>query len=854
MYRMNFLFFIWIILFFATIPLKAQNYGLHFYSHETIQDKRTSLDLSPNSTLCLNSSFDLSFDIYFSEHYKDYYGYIFRIITDKGLNIDLIYDQKPTSLNNFKLIIGNRFSRITFKLDRKTLFNKWNRLRIKFNRKEDRLYFDVGKRQLTEGKIGISTSGCYKIIFGVNSYNKFKTSDLPSMNIRDIKINEEGKEVYSWPLKETDGLEADEEFQGKKARVKNPSWIRAAHKRWQLAKRFIVNGNLSTAFDTKAEVLYITGPKSLYRFDVGSNAVDKITYTTQNRSMPQGNQSVFNNFSGSLYNFYVDQKNASVFDFKGRRWIQGLSDQKKLTVYWQANKFISRIDSSLYVIGGYGQRKYKSTVQRYQLKTKQWDTLAVKGDRLMPRYLAGLGSTPDGSHAYIIGGYGSNTGEQMLNPENYYDLIRYDVRRRSFKKIYSLKKPVTDFTFASSLVINTIKKQYYGLAFQNNKFNSHLQLITGSLDKPEYQYIGNQIPYIFHDISSYADLYWSKKAKKLLAVTLHQNQNKLTEVKIYTISFPPEAFITAKPSISFINRMLFPFLVGILLISEIMLFIGKRQSKHVVVVEKGNKTGFTEAIIAGIAEETEPEEANKGKIFLFGNMQVYDSNGEKITSMFSPVIKELLLLIMLHCTKNGTGITSKKLDELLWFDKSKKDARNNRAVNTAKLRTILKKVGALSLTKEAGYWKMTINDKTIKIDYLDYLDIINKKQPLNRQEVISLLQLLNRGTLLLNTNYEWMDYFKTKTTQEVIEFLLEFTGSQQAKADPDLIIRITDTILQFDEVNEEAMIMKCNLLAHLRKHTMAKNAFEKFSREYSAIYDTDYVRTFHELIEHPDQG
>lgn len=300
--------------------------------------------------------------------------------------------------------------------------------------------------------------------------------------------------------------------------------------------------------------------------------------------------------------------------------------------------------------------------------------------------------------------------------------------------------------------------------------------------------------------------------------------------------------------------MLFPFLVGILLISEIMLFIGKRQSKHVVVVEKGNKTGFTEAIIAGIAEETEPEEANKGKIFLFGNMQVYDSNGEKITSMFSPVIKELLLLIMLHCTKNGTGITSKKLDELLWFDKSKKDARNNRAVNTAKLRTILKKVGALSLTKEAGYWKMTINDKTIKIDYLDYLDIINKKQPLNRQEVISLLQLLNRGTLLLNTNYEWMDYFKTKTTQEVIEFLLEFTGSQQAKADPDLIIRITDTILQFDEVNEEAMIMKCNLLAHLRKHTMAKNAFEKFSREYSAIYDTDYVRTFHELIEHPDQG
>ena len=53
-----------------------------------------------------------------------------------------------------------------------------------------------------------------------------------------------------------------------------------------------------------------------------------------------------------------------------------------------------------------------------------------------------------------MGGYGSHTGDQMLDPTYYYDMYRYDVDRHSFKKMFNLKSPASQFTFANSLVID----------------------------------------------------------------------------------------------------------------------------------------------------------------------------------------------------------------------------------------------------------------------------------------------------------------------------------------------------------------------------------------------------------------
>jgi hypothetical protein len=107
----------------------------------------------------------------------------------------------------------------------------------------------------------------------------------------------------------------------------------------------------------------------------------------------------------------------------------------------------------LYVFGGYGQLTYKNLIQKYSINDQRWDTVKPSGDYFSPRYLAGLGTDGTGRYAYLIGGYGSKTGDQLLDPGNNYEMFRYDVLERKVTRLYSLRPLGMQFTFANSLVI-----------------------------------------------------------------------------------------------------------------------------------------------------------------------------------------------------------------------------------------------------------------------------------------------------------------------------------------------------------------------------------------------------------------
>src|ERR1700682_782697 len=122
----------------------AQTYGLTFSSHEVVLEKRTTLDLSPDDSLCFSKNFDLGFDINFIPNHQTYFGYVIRIINGNEQNIDLIYDQK-TSL--FKVIIGEKFSGISFMIDSLKLYNSWSRLNLSFDLEKNALTCLVNGRK-----------------------------------------------------------------------------------------------------------------------------------------------------------------------------------------------------------------------------------------------------------------------------------------------------------------------------------------------------------------------------------------------------------------------------------------------------------------------------------------------------------------------------------------------------------------------------------------------------------------------------------------------------------------------------------------------------------------------------------
>ena len=857
------LFSIAVILFIPTSDF-AQSYGLIFNSHEVVQEKRTCLDLSPDDSLCFSKNFELQFDINFLPRQAIYFGYVVRIIavgnnTGGYQNIDLIYNQQTST---FKVIIGENFSGISFNVDSLKLFKVWNRFAIKCDLGLHTLRFSLNGRSIGSGSIP-ATGNCFKFLWGANDFQKFRTRDIPPMQIKDIRLLDGDVLKYYWPLDETSGDRASDKVSKRIARIKNPDWIKPKFQQWKLTGSFTINGYAGAAYDAKQDRLFIAGSDSMAVFTFGNDRSTASWTPSRHEDLLLGHQAIYDTILGKLYDVFIDKRIVASYGFNNNQWDRGFVPGP-LTEYWHANKFISGVDSSLYIINGYGQLRYKNTVQRYHFATKEWDTLKVSGDYLPPRYLAALGADPQGKYAYILGGYGSLSGDQMLDPRSYYDLFRYDVKKRSFKKIYSLKPLAYPFTFANNLVISAQPDTWYGLLFANDSYNSSLQLIQGSLLDSTFRMVGNSIPYSFHDIQSFADLYYSPLSNKLIAVTLfyslQEDREKNTQVRIYTLNFPPAPAAApmemTRTSSGHWNSWLL-WLLGLAALG--VLFLAGRWARrrnarlhsaglrHTQARDSIPESEALAPLSAAYTSETSVKPPSS--IYVFGPFEVSDKEGHDITRLFTPLLKELFLVITIYTIRNGKGISSEGLNEILWHDKAEKDAKNNRSVNLAKLKVILEKIGNCVINKESGYWQFQVLDPHTSVDYRKFVSLVQETPGAADTGFIhQLLDIIKRGPFLFQTEYNWLDDIKSEISNTIIDRCLGYIRSRDIAKNPEFIIEIANCIFYFDQLNEDALAFKCKSLILLKRHTLASNTYQKFIKDYKDIYSADFDKTLQEII------
>lgn len=117
--------------------------------------------------------------------------------------------------------------------------------------------------------------------------------------------------------------------------------------------------------------------------------------------------------------------------------------------------------------------------------------------------------------------------------------------------------------------------------------------------------------------------------------------------------------------------------------------------------------------------------------FLDG-FQVWDKNGTDITKSFTPILKQLLILIILYSVNNKKGISNVTLRELLWFDKMDESAQNNRRVNIRKLKLLLEKLDGAELVKESTYWSVKFTQTYC--DYIEVCNFIDRVKTMNRSQ------------------------------------------------------------------------------------------------------------------------
>jgi len=844
----------------------SQSYGLGFYSHEKVADQRTSLELFPDKGYTASGNFDVSFQMSFLPEHQDYYGYIFRIVADGKTNFDLIYNKRDSRPDvagednrHFKLIIDDHFTNIAFHVDQKELESRWTTFRLLFDIDKNRITLYVNGKSYSESNARLQNLNVFRFFWGINNFGNFKTSDCPPIKIRDIRLSANGHPQYYWPLNETTGSIAHEHNGHEDARIINPLWIRSLHYQWTPLLTSIVKGSASVAYSNKNSALYLVGEESLLKVSLSDLSTVTRYYHSGKLNLYPSNESVFDDETGILYNYYIDKlsKKITAYDFNTDRWERDLAIKVPGTDYWQTNNMVSSIDSSIYIIGGYGQLTYKNSVIRYHIPDGKWNTIQPRGDYFCPRYLSSVGHADGGRTLYLIGGYGSMKGEQMLNPKNLYDFFSFDVKSKTFRKLFEFKHDGEDFAFANNMYIDPVKRTYTALTFPNYRYNSHLRLITGNLDNPNYQFVGDSIPFLFHDTHAFASLYFSKQLQKLIAVTLLRDEKKNeTAIKVFSLYYPPvnkepAASISVKNGVSsWIKVAGGVALLIILGISGRLLYVTLRQPPYepLQMPLEAITTTHKFAAKAGTVKVDESPERKVNAIYCFGDLEFFDSEGQNLIKKFSPLLKELFLVTLLHSFKNGRGVSPDKLLELLWLDKSEEDARNNRSTNVSKLKTLLSNAGNIELSKQTGNYKINFDPNVIYCDYYEYLKIMENGKDLSKEGLISLISIINRGSFLPSIEYQWLDTIKSDVSNGTTDFLIHSLSNLSIEGNAELIITVANCMFLFDTVNEEAMTAKCKALAYLGKHSLAKSTFEKFQKEYEHLYGENYRKKFNEIL------
>ena len=831
-------------------------YGLKFKSYEVEKEKRTSLYLTPEKPLSLPSVYTFSFDLKFHSSGRDPFGYIFRIFDEEGHNISMLINilRNTTTKNLVFTYSSKEILSKTFD-DLGLIFDEWYKVEVNIDTKKALFTVTIGERKFTQNLPEIKTFNKINVVFGRNDRFGLQITDIPSMTIKDIRIfnDDKSKILYEWLLKNYNEAGSYDEIKHELAVVANPDWLLNQHVFWKKKYSLLTENHSQIAYNPINSEVGVYNNSTFKFFGIASDKETVDTILKLNPWGPISNNLLYDKNSGQyIYYTFEFEREADVlfYDTVMKSWDM-TAVRNVPPDYWHHNRIISAHDGKLYLFGGYGYHKYKNDVHIYDFEKKEWTRSRLKGDGQSPHYLSGLGVLDD-KHVLIFGGYGSETGEQSLAPRYFYDLYKVNMETLESEKLWTLDNPEKDFVISNSIVVDTASRSFYALAYSLRQFHTTLTLLRFSMDKPEYEILGDSIPIRFEDNKSFVDLFLEKSSERLVAVisgptTLHSIED---EVSIYTLAYPPLAIsdLYRKAPSSFIQgKLLMASLIIVLLLSAALFYYFKKKKKEDIMpesehVEDDNKNVY-------IRKKTD-EVMHPRSVLLFGGFCVVDKNSNDATKDFTPMLKQLFVLILLYTYKDRKGISSTKLKDVLWFDKSDESAKNNRGVSLNKLRQIFENLGNISIISNNAYWTVEFGED-VSCDYpeaLSLIDSLSRCGDPDLDNLRKLLSLLSRGELLPDLQVEWVDSFKSDFSNNLMDVLFELSKKQKIRENPQLCIDLADVIFIQDSLNEDALRLKCVMLIKMGRNKLSKNVYESFVKEYRILFASDFEITFEQII------
>jgi len=808
--------------------------GLSFRSYEVPPVQRTSLSIpaEEHSALRFGAYFAVSFDLKIDTG-KECFGYVCRIVLDNACPVDLILSN-PVGGVPYLGVNTPSGGFEPLELEPGSGLDDWNRVEIAIADARDTLSVSAnGKKVAAFGSRQQKHTAV--VLFGRNSHGTFTTSDVAPMAIRNLALSlrKAGQSDYRWELGSGDDLSQTGPAGPVAVGIRNPEWLAERHSRWRKIQEFAFGSKVFPVIDSAgARILFVSADKvTLFRprekkveeYPFAQH-VDIDLITNDFIVLPDGRL--------IYYDFEDDRPVVNEFDFGTSRWQRpiGRSTHSK---YLHHNKFFNPVDSSVVQLFGYGFHRYLNEAVRWPVGSDSASRFPL--DAIPPRYLGAVGLTD--TAAYIYGGKGNDRGIQEFGTKFYNDLYRLDLRNYTVSKLWEAPEPDSHVA-ASNLIIDSTG--FTALFYSPDSQRSHLRMRTYSIADGSCRPAGDSIPYDFIDIASDAGLMFDPESETYYAVVASKTSGNGYQASVYAIRSPVIA--PAEPGVRAARRFRYYSIpIGLFAAIGIAVALLRRRKRR----DRDAPLPETPTV--------EPTSRRGPGIYLLGGFRVVDAAGREITANFTPIMRQLLVLIILYTDKqSGRGISGAELKEALWSDKSEKSYYNNRGVNIRKIRMWLSKVGAVEIASADGYWHLA-GDVSL-CDYIRhnrYLARIDSGS-VSDDELQTLIDMARCGTLLPDMQFEWTDRFKADYTDRFILLLSRIRDNGPSVFSPQTAIRLADAILSFDSLDEDALRVKCRALIRLKRHGIAKNIFNAFIQEYKRLMGEDYGQSFDRFIQETD--
>lgn len=253
------------------------------------------------------------------------------------------------------------------------------------------------------------------------------------------------------------------------------------------------------------------------------------------------------------------------------------------------------------------------------------------------------------------------------------------------------------------------------------------------------------------------------------------------------------------------------------------------------------------------SEVENPMVIAKNQIQLFGEFKAIDNQGNDITELFTPKVRELFLFTLIYTLKSGIGAGIRDINDNLWEGIPSAKVANNRSVTLNKLRKILLQFDGIEIVSTGGYLQAKFK-KPFFCDYISAYKICQIPEGLSRQQLITFFGLVKRGRFLKGINWPWLDDTRGFTGNQVIDNLLNLATVYQKEMNLTEIEKIAQRILDYDDLNEEAIYLQVWALQKTNNSNLAKFNFNSFTKKYETNLGEPYPMTFSQFNQHFDKG